>query len=405
MRIQPTVSCLIVLCVAWSGAAQKNNTFPKRDDPLHVRVDVFDQLMRDNHWNEGIFMQQVIFRPAGLEKPLVGSQEDCCGITAEYLAGYSHKYHATKDSKAREYADKVFEGIQRLEKVTGVPGVVARSFNKTDKPLWHEQDYFFSTEWHKSKSMPGYRWEGDLSSDKFVDLCYGLSTYFDLCADDEHKKLAAEFIDRFVGRCIDYNFKLVDFDGKMTLWGNFCPDVPHENLNALEMLAGLRTACHMTGKPRYMSAYQMLIQKYHYDEQAMMAKTLFPKEWQVPWDDHLAAKSYWQIMRYETDPLLMGKYRASLNRHWYVWKDSEFKRENDIWYFMLYQVLTGEKVVDDKCVAAIKAMWGFDRKKGTFAIPSGDGTKTVESEIEGNSTDQFVTYWFGRDNGMIDPGW
>ena len=76
---------------------------------------------------------------------------------------------------------------------------------------------------------------------------------------------------------MDYNFKLVDYDGKMTLWGNFCPDLPHEPLNSLEMLAGLRTAYHMTGKPRYLSAYQVLIERYHYDEHAMFAKTLFPK--------------------------------------------------------------------------------------------------------------------------------
>lgn len=400
------IVAVLVGGAACCASAQKNNTFPKKDDPLHVRVAMFDQLMRDNHWNEGIFMQEVIFPPAGTEKPLVASQEDGCGITAEYLAGYSHMYHATRDPRAREWADKVFEGIEQLERVTGVPGVVARSFNKTDKPLWHEKVYFFSTEWHWSKSMPGYRWQGDLSSDKFVDLCYGLSTYFDLCADDEHKQRAAAFIDRFVGRCVDHNFKLVDYDGKMTLWGNFCPDLPHEPLNSLEMLAGLRTAYHMTGKPRYLSSYRMLIERYHYDEQALFAKVLFPKEWTVPWDDHLAAKSYWQLLRYETDPLLLNKYRTAMNRHWWDWKTSEFPRINDIWYHMLYQVLTGEQVVGERCVAAIKNMQGFERRKRTFRIPTDDGgAKEVESESEGNSTDMFVTYWFGRDHGIIDPGW
>lgn len=385
--------------------AQKVNAFPKRGDPLHVRVEMFDELMRGNHWNEGIMMQHVIFPPAGTEKPLVGSQEDVCGITAEYLAAYSFQYAVTKDPVARERADALFEGIQKLERVTGVPGVVARTFNKTDKPLWHEQVYFFPVEWHQSASMPGYRWQGDLSSDKFVDLCFGLSTYFDFCADERHKRLAADFIDRFVGRCIDFNFKLVDVDGKMTLWGNFCPDLPHENLNALEMLAGLRTAYHMTGKDRYRAAYQTLIQKYHYDEQAMMAKTLFPKEWTVPWDDHLAAKSYWQILRYETEPLLRDKYRTALNRHWYDWKNSNFQRQIEIWYHMLYQVLTGEEVVDAKCVDAIRNMWGFDRTRATFTIPTEDGPKQVESEMEGESTDLMFIYWFGRHYGFIDPSW
>ncbi|MDZ4858770.1 MAG: hypothetical protein SGI88_07280 [Candidatus Hydrogenedentes bacterium] len=107
----------LVCCALWIPAyAQQSNTFPQKADPLHVRVQMFDRLMRDNHWNEGIFMQQVIFPPAGTEKPLVGSHEDGCGITAEYLAGYSHMYHATKDPKARERANKVFEGIEQLER-------------------------------------------------------------------------------------------------------------------------------------------------------------------------------------------------------------------------------------------------------------------------------------------------
>src|SRR5690606_5277158 len=140
---------------------------------------------------------------------------------------------------------------------------------------------------------------------------------------------------------------------------------------------------HMTGKPRYLSSYQMLIERYHYDEQAMFAKVLFPKEWTVPWDDHLAAKSYWQLLRYETDPLLLNRYRTAMNRHWWDWKNSEFKRDIEIWYHMLYQVLTGEQVVGEKCMDAAKGMWGFDRVKGTFNVPQEDGTvKKVESELE-----------------------
>ncbi|MBN1350489.1 hypothetical protein JXJ21_13825 [candidate division KSB1 bacterium] len=401
------ICVLFVLFILWANHlwAQKVNAFPKPEDPLHVRIAMFDELMRGNHWNEGAIMQHVIFPPVGKEIPIVGSQEDCAGHTAVFLAAYSHRYAVTKDPQVREWANQIMEGLLKLEAVTGVPGVVARSFNKTDEPLWHEKVYFFPEEWHASKSLPGYRWQGDLSSDKFTDFLYGVGTYWEFCADEEHKKIAVDFLDRFIGRCVDYNFKMVDVDNKMTLWGNFCPDLPHQDLNSLEMLAGLKVVHRLTGKERYHAAYHTLIEKYHYDDHAIMAKVLYPEEWKTSWDDHLAAKSLYMIMRYETDPSLLQKYRMSLNRHWYDWKDTDFRRDADVFYHMLYQVLTGEKVVGEKCIEAIKNMRGFKRRQRQFTIPTANGNKTMNAEEEGNATTMIRNYWFGRHYGFIDSAW
>ncbi|MEQ9580879.1 MAG: hypothetical protein RIM68_01770, partial [Arenibacter sp.] len=112
--------------------AQKVNEFPKKTDPLYKRVEMFDRLMLGNHWNEGAIMQHVIFPPAGLEQPIVGSQADCLDPTSEMLAAYSHKYAITGDPKDRKIANDIFEAILKLEKVTGVEGLVARSFNRTN---------------------------------------------------------------------------------------------------------------------------------------------------------------------------------------------------------------------------------------------------------------------------------
>ena len=406
LSILGTSAIAILMMLVSSVFCQKINQFPERTDPLHVRVAMFDELMRGNHWNEGTIMQHVIFPPAGLERPIVGSQEDCADHTSMLLAAYSHRYAVTKEKKVREWANQLMEGLLKLEKVTGVPGVVARSFNKTDKPLWHEKVYFFPMEWHWSTSMPGYRWEGDLSSDKFTSFIYAVGTYWEFCADEKHKKIAADFIDCFVGRCVDYNFKLVDVDNKMTLWGNFCPDLPHQPLNSLEMLAGLKVAYKLTGKDRYRAAYHMLIDRYQYDDHAIPSKLLWPDEWKTaPWDDHLAAKSFYMLMRWETDRSLQIKYRMSLNLHWYDWKNTDFKYQAEVWYHMLYQLLTGEKVVTEKCINAIKNMWGFDRRTRTFKIPTDNGFKIVESEEEGSAVTLIRNYWFGRHYGFIDPEW
>lgn len=402
---RPLLGCLL-LCLFNLSFSQKVNDFPKRTDPLHVRVDMFEKLMLGNHWNEGTIMQHVIFPPAGLERPIVGSQEDCFDQTADMLAACSHKYFVTKDERVRDIANQLFEGLLKLERVTGVPGLVARSFNRTDKPLWHEQVYFFPLEWHWSNSMPGYRWQGDLSSDKFTSMFYAVGTFWEFCADEEYRQKAAGLLDRFLGRIVDNNFKLTDLDGKMTNWGNFCPDLPHEPLNSLEMLMGLKVTHRITGKERYNAAYHMLIDRYHYDDHQILSKLLWPEEWHTaPWDDDLAAKSLYMLMRYETDQSLLIKYRMNLNRHWFHWQNHDYSYPSHPWHNMLYQVLTGENVLTPDRVQAIKDMWGFDRQKQVFNIPTENGYRQVESEYEGTAVWMIRNYWFGRHYGLIDPTW
>jgi hypothetical protein len=72
---------------------------------------------------------------------------------------------------------------------------------------------------------------------------------------------------------------------------------------------------------------------------------------------------------------------------------------------MVYQVLSHEDIMTEKYVSVIKDMWGFDRQKKEFKIPTGDGYKIVNSEQEGIASAMVRNYWFGRHYGLIDPGW
>jgi hypothetical protein len=388
----------VLVCAGTWG--QQVNEFPRHEDPLHVRVDMFDKLIRGNHWNEGAVMPHVIFPPAGKDTPIIGSQEDCPIHTGGYLAALSFRYAVTQEPEVRTWADQTMNGILKLESVTGQPGCVARSFTKTDAPNWHEQVFFFPMEWHESTALSGYRWMGDLSSDQFTGLIFGVTVYWELCADEAHKKIAADFIDRMMGRCIEHDFRIVDADNKMTLWGNFCPDLPHEKLNALLILAHLKTAHHVTGQAAYDTAYKRLITRYHYDDEAILAKVIWPEQWRNDGDDRLALMALYHLMRFEDNSPLLQKYRMSLNRHWSVWKDTD-----DPVFHMFYQALTGEKVMDDKTVARIKSLWGFDRERQTWNIPTPEGPKTVEAEFEDINMWLLPTYWFGRYKGLIDAGW
>jgi hypothetical protein len=220
-----------------------------------------------------------------------------------------------------------------------------------------------------------------------------------------YQQKAADLLDRFLGRIVDNNFKLTDLDGKMTLWGNFCPDLPHQPLNSLEMLMALKVAHHITGKERYNAAYHMLIDRYHYDDHQINAKILFPEEWRNVGDDYHAARSLYMLMRLEKDRSLLIKYSMSLNRHWYDWKSMDLSWESSIWFIMVYQVLTGENVLTEARKDVIKGMWGFERRTKEFKIPTEDGFTMVTSEEEGTAAAMIRNYWFGRYYGFIDPSW
>ena len=93
----------------------------------------------------------------------------------------------------------------------------------------------------------------------------------------------------------------------------------------------------------------------------------------------------------------------SLNRHWYDWKDIEFTWEGNIWFVMVYKVLTGENDLTEKQAQGIKDMWGVEREEKEFKIPQHDGSfKIVKSEFEEVATAMIRNYWFGRYYNLID---
>tara|TARA_Y100001980_G_C14556900_1_gene352906 strand:+ start:98933 stop:100156 length:1224 start_codon:yes stop_codon:yes gene_type:complete len=404
-RISAFTILITVLVCTNLCLAQKNNSYPKDDDPLHIKVKMYEQLMLDNHWNEGTILFHALYHPDGKNIDGFGLHSDLIDATGEMLVAYSCKYGITKDKKDKKIADQVFDGILKAETVTGVPGLVARGFYKANEPQWFEKAWY--DEWHWSSSMPGYRWLGDQSIDKLVSIFHALGMYYELAADDEYKKKVEGLLSRFIGKIVNDNFRIMDLDGKLTLWGNMCPDLPHNKLNSLVALAAVKAAQQFTGESRFASAYKMLIEKYHYDDRQLLTNHLFPEHMRHIWDDYHAVRSLYTVMQYETDPDLLNKYRMTLNRQWYVWKDITFEEESTIFYIMLYDLMTGENAMEDPArIDVLKSMNGHKRGTRTFNLPMEDGSRMkITTEYDRASTAFIRNYWFGRYFGFVDPSW
>ena len=328
------------------------------------------------------------------------SQEDVCTRTGEYLFALCFEYLVTGDDDAYRRARRTARAMLDLERVTGVPGVVARVFKKADGPTIDEESFFFPLEWHQSEAMPGHRWMGDLSVDQLNDWMIGLCVYYDFVAPDEDKQAIEAAIDRVASRLLDHDLRIVDWDGKMTLWGNMSPSLDHEAFNALLGLSNVKIAWHVTHEDKYRRYFEQLIHTHRYHEQMALAKVLYPQFAINRSDDNLAMEALWSAVRLEDDPVLRQHYRISFERHWQMLRDENLA----LYDFFREALWPGENSLDEQSLDQLKA-YRWRREKETRTFRSEKGPVRVTGWFSHAPFTFLRAYWFGRYHGFVPaPG-
>ena len=259
--------------------------------------------------------------------------------TAMYGAAQAFRYAVTGDKQAKELANRSFKACKWLVDITHDSGFPARVIIPID---WHEpvneqygQEYnerkrkgdpfwkYILPRFVKSKDGK-YLWKCDTSSDELAGHYFFYGIYYDLVAETkEEKQLVRDVVRDVTDHLIRNGFLLVDHDGKPTRWGNFSPEFlnsiwgwDQRGLNSMMMLSFLNVAEHVTGDSKYAESAKMLREKHLYHINAMEAKSYFPPENVVPWDNNLCLMSMYGLMNYEKDPELMLMYRQSLEHAW-----------------------------------------------------------------------------------------
>jgi hypothetical protein len=97
----------------------------------------------------------------------------------------------------------------------------------------------------------------------------------------------------------------------------------------------MRAAFSVTGNKKFEAGFQQLID-WGYHNYTVRQKRTFPQADVAPWDDNLAFRSYYTLLRYINDPDLRSIYIRSLARTW------EVKRlEHISWFNFAYGAITG----------------------------------------------------------------
>ncbi|WP_221394471.1 hypothetical protein [Dyadobacter sp. NIV53] len=306
---------------------------------LEEKARYFTKQVEERHNRMGFVAPSHLKEQFNVATSEVGISDNDGMYTSMYGAANAFRYAATGDPEAKKLADQSFKACKWLVDITHEKGFPARVIIPVD---WHEPvNEIYSREdnlenqkkdpmWKDiyprfPKSKDGkYLWKCDTSSDELAGHFFFYGIYYDLVARTEEEKQAVrEVVGDMMDHLIRHGYKLVDYDGKVTRWGDYSPEYfasvygyDQRGLNSMMMLSFLNVAKHVTGDTKYDKEAKILRDKYNYHIYAMHPKEFFPPENVVPWDNNLCLMSMYGLIKYETDPALMLMYRQSLETAW-----------------------------------------------------------------------------------------
>jgi len=360
------------------------------------------------------------------------------GHTAHYLAAMSFKYAATGDPKAREEALDAFEAMIWLDAITPKDGFIARAIwsEKADKGKRSERGSGgLPAKWWPTEDGL-FTWKGDTSSDEVNGHIYSVSVFHDLVAQGPEKDRAKQHIANIATHIMDNGWVLRDMDGQPTRWGRWDPEYllrPYgyeaRGLNGMEAQTYVITAHSLTGDQKFADGLQQLLD-WGYHTYTVRQKQTFPPDYVVPWDDELAFRCYYPLLKYADDPHLRSIYLRSIERHWEVMRMQKLPFFN-----FVYGGLTGNNCEENEAVQHLRE-WPLDCVNYSYHnshrrdlapepgyVPYGGGTRAIsprESTVmwgsrnalgyDGGGGGRGVTppigwledYWMGRYYGMIE---
>ncbi len=347
VRVASGVLCgLLVLAGRLLAAAQVTDTSPLREKAAYLQKDLLDK-----HWLNGLYVSIVPAGPGGTTFPHTVDQPGNVihsGVwTGRYLAGVGYQFAASHDQKALEIGSQILHALRIQQEVTGKPGLLARGYVLGHGPVedW-ERDGRESPKWHQGQGQyANYRWHGDVSVDNFNAVLYGYAIYYDLAATDEQRRFIARDVDRLMTHLLDNHCRIVDVDGKVTLWGHVgidpdpsCDDyyraVYARYLDEVEppgrqwrpplraclmLLPDLLIAHHITGKDRYSDLYRKVVARFRDNPDPRRQSGPFSLERLARVNHSSEGQNYealYNLIRYEHDPELLKLYESWVEDLW-----------------------------------------------------------------------------------------
>ena len=308
---------------AWIASPKGIQQIQSIEMSLEEKAAHYEKIIADRHVRLGLVNYSVLDQPGDLSSSRTVNQDNDGLWTCTYLAASCLRYAVDGSEEAKQNAIRTFEAVERLETVTGIEGLPARSFARSTDSVEQSRSPHAKV-WRPSPD-PDWQWLDDCSSDEVVGHMFALSIFYDLVADEAQKERVEGLVRRTMDHIIENDFQLIDYDGKPTRWGIWQPDSINNSKNwayekglySLEILSFLKTAIHITGDQKYEKTYQHLIDRHNYAENTVEAKIYGPYQNGFS-DDILTFFPYYCMAQYAKDDPYWPLYQKSVERTWRV---------------------------------------------------------------------------------------
>ncbi|MBI1848761.1 MAG: hypothetical protein HYR85_00300 [Planctomycetes bacterium] len=326
IRRESTLACCALALLGL--ACDTTQPPPIRDSPSVVRreyrpgkltlaekADLFERELWERHVApEGVVLYSIRLRERSERPRHYGNLADAAYWTGCALAAEALRWSVTGDRDALDCAARLVDGLALLQRVTGVPGLLARTIDpepdeaaiRGDQGVWSRAAPPYDRYWVK----------GDVSKDQYCGVAFGYATAYDLLpAGDTRDAIRrdlgeiAHFLDRNDLVIRDAHGKATTYAG-LEAWIGPVPLGP----NALIALAIFSSAAHATGDAAIESRHLRLVRE-RYPEACAHAKfEAFGKTNHS--NDMMSFLSYYTVLRLETEPEVRAPIERGIDGIW-----------------------------------------------------------------------------------------
>jgi hypothetical protein len=287
---------------------------PATEGPMRARARAYQEAYEARHlWHGMSYGNQTPDDPDGDYQ--LSTLGDATFVSGQCTQAMAFRHAAEPSPEALAVVTEQLEGWRFFQRLTGVPGLIGRSFFKLDDPVEHHVKAEFDDPdkpgmWIRGEGeFEGWIWRADTSRDQVGGAVLGIATAFDVVDDEAVRAHAAEFMTELVDHIWAHDLQLVDPDGEPTQYG----DISGERLEHFPLPNGQAASCalawakiahHMTGEARFSEIYDELMFDRDY------LTILQDHQW-VYWgydtkwyNTYISWESFYDLMRLEDDPAL-----------------------------------------------------------------------------------------------------
>jgi len=298
------------------------------------------------------------------DSPFVSyNMPDDAYMTGMMAAVFSFKYAVTGDPKDKRTVSLLLRGLDRLCRVSGKKGLLARAWWPLDNPNFMEGGH----DWRINEEE-GIRWNGDVSTDQMDGVFFGFCYAYKLAADEADKALIARCVSELMDALIENGLRIIDSDGEMTVWGNYTVEhlIAGEHLHGLLLLQHLKIAEYVTGDAKYGALYREIALEDQLAGYTPAAWLPVPPPFSNHSDNVMHIMELLPLLELEKDPALHAIYLQGMRvlSRGYSGEDITLPNGMTPYELMEHRFRTADigipDAMKDFAVNAVKGFWAGD---------------------------------------------